>query len=125
MDRLKAFVPNAEVTPVDSIPEFLEAPSGRFDAMLTRARSRRRLQPDVATIVRRRPDPEPRRRSDRHHRPEGEEAVLELVNAVVDVDLANGLFKEKLDDWVRGHGAQVKRAPRWSLGANVFGWWKD
>ena len=48
--------------------------------------------------------------------PKGEEALLELVNAVVDVDLANGLFKEKLDYWVRGHGAQVKRAPRWSLG---------
>jgi hypothetical protein len=35
------------------------------------------------------------------------------------------LFKEKLDYWVRGHGAEVERSPRWSLGANVFGWWED
>ena len=125
MDRLKAFVPNAEVTPVDSIPEFLEAPSGRFDAMLTgldRATAYSLMWPQFSAVV---PTPNLGGVPIAIIVPKGEEALLDLVNAVVDVDLANGLFKEKLDYWVRGQGAQVERAPRWSLGANVFGWWED
>ena len=55
--RVKALVPNAEVTAVDSIPEFIEAPAGRFDAMFTgfdRASAYSLMYPQFAPVV---PDP--------------------------------------------------------------------
>jgi hypothetical protein len=35
IDMLKARVPNADVMPVDSIPEFINAPPDQYDAMFT------------------------------------------------------------------------------------------
>src|SRR6185503_9200236 len=54
MDRLKAIMPNAEVTPVDSILEFIEAPPGRFDAMFTgldRAAAYSLMCPQFSAVV--------------------------------------------------------------------------
>src|SRR6185436_8127504 len=54
IDMLKVRVPNAEVVPVDSIPEFISAPDGRFDAMFTgydRALAYSIASPQFAAVV--------------------------------------------------------------------------
>jgi hypothetical protein len=57
--------------------------------------------------------------------PTGEEALLDTMNAAVDVGTASGVFAEKLDYWVHGKGAALARRPRGSIGRDVLGWWRD
>jgi len=47
------------------------------------------------------------------------------VNAGVEVGRAEGVFVQKLDYWIHGQGTEQERGPRWSIGRNVLGWWKD
>jgi hypothetical protein len=56
--------------------------------------------------------------------PAGEEPLLNLANAFVEVGAAEGIFQEKLDYWIKGEGAQLEREPRWSIGRDVLGWWR-
>jgi ABC-type amino acid transport substrate-binding protein len=125
IDRLKALVPNAEVIGVDSIPAFVNAPAGWFDAMFTgfdRASAYSLLYPQFTAVV-----PEPGLGSVPIAMivPVGEEALLDVVNAGVEVGTASGAFKEKLDYWIHGKGTQLERSPRWSVARDVLGWWQD
>ena len=54
----------------------------------------------------------------------GEEPLLNLANAFVEVGTAEGVFQKKLDYWIKGEGAQLELEPRWSIGRNVLGWWE-
>ena len=124
IDLLKARLPNADVVPVDSIPEFINAPAGRFDAMFTgydRALAYSVAFPQFAAVV---PTPDFGSIPIAISVPAGEEALLDLANALVEAGIASGVFQEKLDYWIKGEGAQLEREPRWSIGRNVLGWWK-
>ena len=39
--------------------------------------------------------------------------------------LANGLFADRIACWVRGGGTRLEREPRWRIGRNVLGLWKE
>jgi ABC-type amino acid transport substrate-binding protein len=124
VDRLKALVPDAQITTVDSIPEFLHAPPERFDAMFTgfdRGTAASLMYPEFGVVI---PTPEPGSVPMAFIVPTGEESLLDLVNSIADVGSANGLFKQKLDYWVGGMGRQGDQSPRWSIARNVLGWWK-
>jgi ABC-type amino acid transport substrate-binding protein len=124
IDRLRETLPDAEVIPIDSIEEFLQAPEGRFDAHFTgfdRAAAYSLVWPQfgvvkptglgsvaIAIAV-----------------PRGEHMLREFAFAAVEDGLANGLFSNRLDYWVRGGGTREEREPRWSIGRNVLGLWTD
>jgi ABC-type amino acid transport substrate-binding protein len=125
IDRVKALVPNAEVIGVESIPEFVGAPAGRFDAMFTgfdRASAYSLMYPQFAPVL---PEPGLGSVPIAIIVPTGEEALLDTMNAAVDVGTASGVFAEKLDYWVHGKGAALARRPRGSIGRDVLGWWRD
>jgi Na+/H+-dicarboxylate symporter/ABC-type amino acid transport substrate-binding protein len=125
IDRLKALFPNAEVIPIDSITEFLEAPAGRFDSTFTgfdRASAFSLVYPQFAPVV---PSPGLGSVPMAMIVPAGEPALLDFVNAGIDVGLADGVFTEKLDYWIHGQGTVLEQSPRWSIGSDVLGWWKN
>jgi len=124
IDMLKVRLPNAEVIPINSFLEFVNAPPGRFDAHFTgydRALAYSIAYPQFAAVV---PTPDFGSIPLGLAVPVGEESLRDLANSIVEVGTANGVFQEKLDYWIRGEGAQREREPRWSIGRNVFGWWK-
>jgi len=124
MDRLKALLPDAQITYVDSIPEFLHAPPERFDAMFTgfdRGTAASLMFPEFGVVI---PTPDPGSVPMAFMVPKDEESLLDLLNSSADVGAANGLFKQKLDYWVGGTGRQTNDSQRWSIARNVLGWWK-
>jgi ABC-type amino acid transport substrate-binding protein len=123
IDRLKAFLPNAEVIPISSITEFLEAPEGRFDATFTgfdRAAAYSLVNPQFGAVV---PSPGLGSVPIAIAVPRGEHGLLEFLNAVVEDGLSSGLFADRLDYWIKGGGARVEREARWSIGGSVLGLW--
>jgi Na+/H+-dicarboxylate symporter/ABC-type amino acid transport substrate-binding protein len=125
VERLQSYLPNARVMPVASIPDFIAAPVGRYDAMFTgldRATAYSLVSPEFAAVV---PAPGIGGIPLAITVPKGEEALLDFANAVVDVGTANGLFKEKIDYWVRGAGPEAEKQPRWSVGGTLLGLWED
>ena len=124
IDRLRALVPDAQITSVDSIPEFLHAPPERFDAMFTgfdRGTAASLMYPEFGVVI---PTPDPGSVPMAFIVPKGEESLLDLVNSIADVGSASGLFKQKLDYWIGGQGRLSDTSPRWSIARNVLGWWK-
>jgi len=122
--RVKAVLPRAEVVPVDSILDFVNAPPGRLDAMYTgygRAVAQSLLHPRLAAVV---PSPGLGSVPLAFTVPAGEEDLLQLVNAWLEQARASGLLEAKLDYWARGKGARAEEGPRWSIGRNVLGWWR-
>ena len=123
--RLKAVLPRAEVVPVDTILDFATAPPGRLDAMYTgyaRATAYSLLYPQLAAVV---PSPGLGSVPIAFTVPDGEEDLLQLVNAWLEQARASGLLEAKLDYWSRGRGARAEEGPRWSIARDVLGWWKD
>jgi Na+/H+-dicarboxylate symporter len=124
IDRLHTILPNAEVVPIDSITEFLEAPEGRFDATFTgfdRASAYSLVAPQFVAVI---PSPGLGTVPIAVAVPVREYALQQFLNTVVDDGLASGLFADRLNYWIKGGGARVEREPRWSIGANVLGLWK-
>ena len=124
IDMLQARLPNAEVIPIDSLLEYINAPAGRFDATFTgydRALAYSVAYPQFAAVV---PTPDFGSIPIAISVPAGEEPLLALANAFVEVGAAEGVFQAKLDYWIKGEGAQLEREPRWSIGRNVLGWWR-
>jgi Na+/H+-dicarboxylate symporter/ABC-type amino acid transport substrate-binding protein len=123
--RLKTALPRAEVVTVDTILDFVNAPPERFDAMFTgygRAIAQSLLHPRLAAVV---PSPGLGSVPIAFTVPEGDEDLVQLVNAWLEQARASGLLEAKLDYWVRGKGARAEEGPRWSIGRDVLGWWKD
>jgi hypothetical protein len=124
IERLKALLPDAQITSVDSIPEFVNAPPERFDAMFTgfdRGTAASLMSPEFGVVI---PTPDPGSVPMAFIVPKGEESLLDLVNSIADVGSASGLFKQKLDYWIGGQGRFADTSPRWSIAGNVLGWWK-
>lgn len=124
IDRLQTFLPNAEIIPILSITEFLDAPEGRFDATFTgfdRAAAFSLVKPQFAAVI---PSPGLGSVPIAVAVPRGEHALLDFLNAAVEDGLASGLFADRIDYWIKGGGARVEREPRWSIGGNVLGLWK-
>ena len=124
IDRLQAILPNAEIVPIDSIAEFLDAPEGRFDATFTgfdRASAYSLAAPRFVAVI---PSPGLGTVPIAIAVPTGEMGLLEFLNGAVEDGHASGLFADRLNYWIKGGGARVEREPRWSIGANVLGWWK-
>jgi ABC-type amino acid transport substrate-binding protein len=123
--RVKALVPNAQVLGVETLAEFTDAPAGRFDAMFTgfdRAAASSLRHPQFTPVV---PEPDLGSVPIAMIVPTGEESLVDTLNAMVEVGLASGLLRGKLDYWVHGRGAELERGPRWSIARNVLGWWRD
>ena len=124
IDRLTATLPNAEIVPISSINDFLDAPEGVYDATFTgfdRAAAYSLVKPQFGAVI---PSPGMGSVPIAIAVPRGELTLLEFFNAVVEDGLASGLFADRLDYWIKGGGARVEREPRWSIGGDVLGLWK-
>jgi len=98
------------------------APPDRFEAMFTgydRAAAQSLVHPRLAAVV---PEPGLGSVPIAITVPKGEEALLDLANAVVEFEQANGVLSQRLDYWIGGVG-HAARKPRWSIGHDVLGWW--
>jgi cyclohexadienyl dehydratase len=99
--------------------------SGRLDGVeamvlpLAQAVYASRMQPALAAVV---PDDSTYRTVAAYGLPMGADSLREAVNAWIEVARGAGQFASADDYWIRGR-AQAVRAPRWSLGHSVFGWW--
>lgn len=99
--------------------------SGRLDGVeamvlpLAQAVYASRMQPALAAVV---PDDSTYRTVAAYGLPMGADSLREAVNAWIEVARGGGQFASAEDYWIRGR-AQAVRAPRWSLGHSVFGWW--
>lgn len=125
IDRLEATLPNAKVVPIDTLNEFLEAPEGRFDATFTgfdRGTAYSLVSPRFGVV---KPSPGMGSVALAVAVPKGETTLLEFADAAVADGVASGLFADRLEYWVHGGGTRVEREPRWSIGGNVLGLWKD
>jgi len=123
IDRLQSLLPSAEVIPIGSITEFLDAPEGRFDATFTgfdRAAAYSLVAPQFGAVL---PSPGLGSVPIAVAVPRGEHTLLEFFNAVVADGHASGLFANRLDYWIKGGGTRIEREPRWSIGGNVLGLW--
>jgi ABC-type amino acid transport substrate-binding protein len=123
--RLKTLLPRAEVVPVDTIDAFVAALPGQLDAMYTghgRAVAQSLLHPELAAVI---PVPDLGSVPIAFTVPEGDEDLVQLVNAWLEQASASGLLESKLDYWVRGRGARAEQGPRWSFGRDVLGLWRD
>jgi ABC-type amino acid transport substrate-binding protein len=121
---LRTLLPDAQVVEIDSIFDYVSAPSGRFDAMYTgrdRATAFSLLYPRLSAVV---PEPDPGSVPIAFTVADGEVELLAFVNAWLEEELASGLIREKLDYWVRGEGVRRERDPRWSIGRNVLRLWE-
>jgi hypothetical protein len=121
--RLQALLPQAQVTPVHSIPAYIESPPGRYDAMFTgyaRGAAFSLLHPSFSAVV---PEPALGSIPVTVTVPLGEEHLLEYVNSWVEEQKATGLVEAKLDYWIHGEGAKLELGPRWSIGRDVLGLW--
>jgi ABC-type amino acid transport substrate-binding protein len=124
IDRLRATLPNADIIPIDSIPAFVNAPAGRYDAMFTgfdRATAYSLVAPQFGVV---KPTPGMGSVAIAVAVPRGEDALLDFANAAVEDGNASGLFTDRLEYWVHGGGTRAEREPRWSIGGNVLGLWK-
>ena len=123
ISRVENLLPEAQVTAVGSILEFVAAPPGRFDAMYTgyeRGVAMSLLHPQFAAVV---PSPDTGSVPFAFALPVDELALLRVVEAWIADAQAAGLVEEKLNYWVHGKGALAERGPRWSAGHDLLGWW--
>jgi Na+/H+-dicarboxylate symporter len=122
--RLEALFPEAEVKPVHSIPAFVDAPEGEYDAMFTgygRGAAFSLLYPRFSCVV---PQPDLGSVPITVTVPQHEEALLEFVNSWVEEQRASGLVDARIDYWIHGKGALAERGPRWSVARDVLDWWQ-
>jgi len=125
ISRVKAQLPHADITVVDSIPTFVTSPEGRFDAMYTgyaRGAAYSLLYPQFSVVI---PQPDLGSVPIAITVPLDEESLLDLVDSWIESQRATGLVQAKLDYWVRGGGLQAAPGPRWSFGRDVLGLWKE
>jgi Na+/H+-dicarboxylate symporter/ABC-type amino acid transport substrate-binding protein len=122
--HLGGVLPRAEVVPVDGVQDFVDAPAGRFDAMFTgygRAIAQSLLHPRLAAVASSGLGSVPLAFTV----PEGDDDLVRLVNAWLEQARASGLLEAKLDYWARGKGARSEEGPRWSIGRDVLGLWRN
>jgi ABC-type amino acid transport substrate-binding protein len=122
--RLKALLPEAEVTAVDSLPDFVTRPTGTFDAMYTgyaRGAAFSLLYPQYSAVI---PKPGLGSIPLTVTVPLHEGALLEFVNSWIEEQRSSGLVDAKLDYWIHGEGTRAERGPRWSIGRDLLGWWR-
>jgi ABC-type amino acid transport substrate-binding protein len=124
IELLTLQLPNAEIVPIDSLQEFIDAPPGRFDATFTgfdRAAAYSLIHPQFSAVL---PTPSLGSVPLAILVPRDETSLRDFANAVVEVARANGTLDARLAYWIRGEGIVVERRPRWSIGRDVFGWWQ-
>ena len=118
---VRTHLPNVELIRITSPKEFLEAPEGRFDAMLYSAEAGSAwtlLFPQFSVVV---PKPNiisvPIALVTSRKTPE----LFDYLDTWVVLKEKSGVTKTLYDHWILGRGARSTE-PRWSVIRNVLGW---
>jgi Na+/H+-dicarboxylate symporter/ABC-type amino acid transport substrate-binding protein len=121
IDRVQRWVPRADLVPVGSTREFLEAPPGTFDAMIGSAEvlsAWSMLYPSFSVVV---PEPGYQRVPMAYPLPASEPDWSSTVNSWIELKKGDGKIDRAYDYWILGKEAEP-RAPRWSVLRDVLGW---
>lgn len=118
---LEGLVPRAEVVPIDSLRDFFRTGDGGFDAAATVAEAGSAwtlVYPAYTVTV---PLPNPVKIPLAYPMPRGERALLDFVNAWIELKRRDGTLDTVYNHWILGKGAERKE-PRWSVVRNVLHW---
>jgi Na+/H+-dicarboxylate symporter len=121
VDRMAGYFPNAELVPIDSSTQFLDAPEGEFDAMIFSAEAGSALsllRPEFTVVV---PEPPIQKIPLSYALPLGEIDWLNVVNSWIELKRGDGTVARLYDYWILGREAE-KRRPRWSVIRDVLHW---
>ena len=119
--RMERFVPRAELVPVQTVRQFLNAEPGEFDAMLYAAEigsAWSLLRPEFDVVV---PEPSLQKMPMAYPVPLGELDWLNTVDAWIELKKTDGTIQQLYDYWILGREAQ-QRQPRWSVIRDVLHW---
>jgi ABC-type amino acid transport substrate-binding protein len=121
MDKLRRYLPDAEVVKLSSPREFLRDESGEFDAMLYSAESGSAwslVYPQFSVAI---PHPDVVSAPLAYPVARGEDEMVAFLSSWVELKRKDGTIGALYEHWVLGQAAK-KRGPRWSVIRDVLGW---
>jgi len=124
IEKLSRYLPQAEVTVVASPREFFRAEPGTFDALLYTAESGSAyslVYPAFTVAV---PRPDILRVPLAYAVRRGDEHMVELLSAWIELKQRDGTIDALFDHWIRGVAGEDE-APRWSVWRDVLGFGKE
>jgi len=120
-DRLRAELPNADVSKLTSPREFFTAEPGTFDALVYSAEAGSAwtlVYPSFSVVV---PLPNPVKIGNAYPVAEGDPELLAYLNAWIDMQRSSGTIDRLFGYWMEGKVGD-RRGPRWSIIRDVLGW---
>lgn len=124
IEKLERYLPSADVTVIGSPREFFRAEPGTFDALLYTAESGSSyslVYPEFTVAV---PRPDILKVPLAYAVRRGDERMVELLSAWIDLKRLDGTIDSLFDHWILG-SAGVDKTPRWSVWRNVLGFGLD
>jgi Na+/H+-dicarboxylate symporter/ABC-type amino acid transport substrate-binding protein len=121
IDKLRRYLPDAEITVVDSPRAFFRAEPGTFDALLYTAESGSAyslVYPEFTVAV---PQPDILKVPLAYAVRQGDEAMADLLSTWIELKRRDGTIDALYDHWILGRATE-HREPRWSVIRNVLGW---
>ena len=121
IDKLRRYLPQAEIVPLDSPRQFFRTSGRELDALLLTAESGSAwclIYPDFAVAV-----PQPDRLAVPLAYPvrRGDEATVEFLNHWIELKHKDQTIQRLYDHWILGKAARSS-GPRWSVIRDVLGW---
>ncbi len=121
IDKVRAYLPQAELVPIESVREFFRDESGRLDGLVFTAESGSAwslVYPEFSVAV---PRPDVLAVPIAYPVARGDAAMVEFLSAWVNLKKEDGTLDRLFTHWILG-GATASRDPRWSVIRNVLGW---
>jgi ABC-type amino acid transport substrate-binding protein len=119
--RVERILPRAELVPVSSVREFLNAAEDDFDALVFVAEigsAWSLLRPEFTVVV---PEPPFQEIPLAYAVPSAEGDWLNTVDSWIALKRGDGTIQQLYDYWILGREAE-QREPRWSVARDVLGW---
>jgi len=120
-DMVKEHFPNAELTPVPNVRQFLKQKHQQVDAVIYSAEAGSAwamLYPNYSAVI---PKGLNLRAPVAFALPKGQLDYVEYLNTWLKLKKENGFQKKVYDYWILGENPKAKK-PRWSVMKDVLGW---
>jgi Na+/H+-dicarboxylate symporter len=121
IDKVRAYLPQAELVPVETVREFFRDESGRFDGLVFTAESGSAwslVYPEFSVAV---PRPDVMAVPFAYPVARGDSSMVEFLSAWVNLKEKDGTVDRLFEYWILGKTA-VRHEPRWSVIRDVLGW---
>lgn len=121
VDKLRGYLPNAELFTVDSPRDFFRAPDGKYDALFYTAESGSAwslIYPSYTVAV---PQPDILKVPLAYAVRNGDEEMVDFLAGWIELKERDRSFQRLFAHWILGHATEGLQ-PRWSIIQNVLGW---